>query len=641
MHAVLVANRGEIARRVQRSVREMGLRALAVYVEEDRDALFAVEADEAVLVDSYLDADAIIAAALELGADAVHPGYGFMAENASFAAAVERAGLIWIGPEPGAIEGMGDKLAAKRVAEAAAVPTLPTTTDLTVAGARAIGFPVMVKAAAGGGGKGMRVVTEEAQLADAVTLAAREAEASFGDGRLFLERYVARGRHVEVQLLGDGRGGLVHLGERECSLQRRHQKIIEETPSPVLTPHDREEICAAALRLGAELDYRSAGTVEFLYDEDAREFYFLEVNTRLQVEHPVTEAVTGVDLVREQLRVAAGEDLGYGQDDITHTGHAIEARLCAEDVATGFLPATGTLEAFAAPDVPGVRWDSGVGPGSRIGTSFDSMLAKVIAYGSSREEAARRLARALRGLHTGGVTTNRDLLVVLLEHPDFVAGLTNAELVEAAVADLEKMVEQGEEERAAVLASLWLYKRRERTVLAGVALRPAWRNGRLPAQVVRLAVGERVHEIAYTRRRDHGFDLGPLGTARIVDWSPDSVAVELGRRRLRAQVTATGDRVHVQTQRGTVTFVVRPRFPDAAQASDPGDVRAPMAGIVSEVRCTPGHGASEGDTLVVIEAMKMELQVRAHLDGQIDELCVGVGQRVDVGDVLLRLRGEG
>jgi propionyl-CoA carboxylase alpha chain len=640
LNAVLVANRGEIARRIQRSVRDLGLRALAVYVEEDRDALFAVEADEGVLIDSYLDAEAVIAAALELRADAVHPGYGFLAENASFAAAVENAGLVWIGPEPRAIEAMGDKIAAKAVAEAASVRTLPTTTDLTVAGARTIGFPVMVKAAAGGGGKGMRVVTDEAELSDAVTLAAREAQTSFGDDRLFLERYVTRGRHVEVQLLGDGQGGLVHLGERECSIQRRHQKIIEESPAPVLTTEDREEICAAALRLGAELDYRSAGTVEFLYDEDSREFYFLEVNARLQVEHPVTEAVTGIDLVREQLRVAAGESLGFTQADVSFTGHAIEARLCAEDVVAGFLPATGVLEAFSSTPVPGVRWDSGVAAGSRVGTSFDSMLAKVIAYGTTRREAARLLARALRGLHVGGVTTNRDLLVVLLEHPDFAAGATNAALVETGVQDLEQVADQEDESRAAVLATLWLHKRREVSVLAGVALPPAWRNGRLPAQVVRLDSGRTVHEVGYSRRRDGGFDLGAVGSARIVEWSEDSIAVELDRRRLRARVTEAGDRLYVQTSRGTVSFDREPRFPDADRARDPRDVLAPMAGVVTEVRCAPGQPAVEGETLVVVEAMKMELQVRAHTDGTVAEILVAVGQRVDVGNVLLRLDGE-
>ncbi|MGH9193689.1 MAG: biotin carboxylase N-terminal domain-containing protein, partial [Acidimicrobiales bacterium] len=412
--SVLVANRGEIARRVFRTARSMGIRCVAVYADADAAAPFVVDADEAVrLASGYLAGPEIIAAALATGAGAIHPGYGFLAENAAFAAAVVDAGLAWVGPPPAVIEAMGDKLAAKRAAIDAGVPTLPSSDDPGADGD--VGYPLLVKAAAGGGGKGMRIVDRPAALAEAVAGARREAAGAFGDDRVFLERHVARARHIEIQILGDAHGGLVHLGERECSIQRRHQKIIEESPSSGIVDAElRTAMGGSALRLARALGYRSAGTVEFLVDDSTHEFFFLEVNTRLQVEHPVTEEVTGIDLVREQLRIAAGEPLGYGQQAITSRGHAIEARLYAEDPGAGFLPATGTLAAFAPAPEPEVRWDSGVEAGSVVGLDFDPMLAKVVAHAPTRGEAATRLARALERLHLGGVTTNREFLAAVL-----------------------------------------------------------------------------------------------------------------------------------------------------------------------------------------------------------------------------------
>ncbi|MCS5672387.1 MAG: acetyl-CoA carboxylase biotin carboxylase subunit, partial [Acidimicrobiales bacterium] len=387
LRSILVANRGEIARRVFRTAHSMGMRCVAVFVDADADAPFVADADEAVrLADGYLDGEAIITAALATGVDAIHPGYGFLAENAGFAAAVEAAGLVWVGPTPDVISSMGDKLAAKEAAVAAGVPTLPSSDDPTADDE--VGYPILVKAAVGGGGKGMHLVERPEDLAEAVATAQREATSSFGDDRVFLERYVARSRHIEIQILGDAHGALVHLGERECSIQRRHQKIIEESPAAVLNPARRDAMGESALQLARGIGYRSAGTVEFLVDDATGEFFFLEVNTRLQVEHPVTEEVTGIDLVREQLRVAAGEPLGYGQDDIGFSGHAVEARLYAEDPSAGFLPATGTLVAWQPADEPSVRWDTGVEEGSHVGVDFDPMLAKVVAHGPTRSEAA-------------------------------------------------------------------------------------------------------------------------------------------------------------------------------------------------------------------------------------------------------------
>ena len=405
IRSVLVANRGEIARRVFRTARSMGMRCIAVFADADADAPFVQEADEAVrLPGSYLDAEAVLAAAQQTDAEAIHPGYGFLSENAAFARAVTEAGIRWVGPSPDVIESMGDKIAAKRVAvgrrsdtaivggSAADAPTIEAT----------VGYPLLVKASAGGGGKGMRIVESADDLADAVQSAQREALSGFGDETVFLERYVASSRHIEIQILGDAHGNVVHLGERECSIQRRHQKIVEESPSPVVDAEMRTAMGEAALSLARHMGYESAGTVEFLVDDATREFFFLEVNTRLQVEHPVTEEVTGIDLVREQLRVAGGAELGYDQDDIDWSGSAIEVRLYAEDPDNDFLPATGTLSAYRPADEPVVRWDSGVEEGV-VGVDFDPMLAKVIAHGPTRAEAAGRLALALERMHLGGV----------------------------------------------------------------------------------------------------------------------------------------------------------------------------------------------------------------------------------------------
>ncbi len=399
-HKLLIANRGEIACRVIRSAHDMGISCVAVYVDADADSPFVKMADEAIrLSDSYLNSKEIIQAALDTGAEAIHPGYGFLSENAKFSRDVLKAGLLWIGPSSRVITSMGDKLKAKDLAEKAGVPTLPMTTDPKKA--KDIGYPLLIKAAAGGGGKGMRIVNSAKDLKESIKSAQREAKTGFGDDRIFIERYVPVSRHIEIQILGDSHGNVVHLGERECSIQRRHQKIIEESPSPRVDPEMRDAMGEAALKLAKKLKYESAGTVEFLVDDKTGEFWFLEVNTRLQVEHPVTEATTGIDIVHEQLRIARGENLGYYQEDIDWYGSAIEARLYAEDPRNDFLPATGTLIAYEPNSEVEARWDSGVEEGSVIGTEFDPMIAKVICYGENRLEAANKLSMALESLHIG------------------------------------------------------------------------------------------------------------------------------------------------------------------------------------------------------------------------------------------------
>jgi propionyl-CoA carboxylase alpha chain len=643
--SVLVANRGEIARRVFRTARAMGLRCVAVYAQADADAPFVAEADEAVrLPAGYLDGPSIIAAATATGAEAIHPGYGFLAENAAFAAAVDATGLTWVGPPAEVIAAMGDKLAAKRAAIAAGVPTLGSSDD--PGDDRDVGYPLLVKAVGGGGGKGMRIVESPAELADAVAAAGREAASAFGDGRVFLERYVARARHVEVQVLGDAHGGLVHLGERECSIQRRHQKIVEESPSPVVDPGLRAAMGDAALRLARALGYRSAGTVEFLVDDATREFFFLEVNTRLQVEHPVTEEVTGLDLVREQLRVAAGEPLGFEQDAVAFAGHAIEARLYAEDPTAGFLPASGTLAAFAPAPEPSVRWESGVEAGSVVGVDFDPMLAKVVAHAPTRSEAAGRLALALERLHVGGVATNRDLLAGILRHPAYLTGDTTTDFLERTQPPATLDLADDDLERAAALAALWLQgeNRSRATVLASVP--GGWRNGRLPDQRISLAHGDRTIDVRYRSRRDGSFALGVGGGsngadsdrgARVHRWWPTGIDADIDGRRTSAPVTRAGDRLYVQVARGTVGFDVVPRFVVPGPEAPTGGLVAPMPGVILDVRCAPGDVVDAGQTLVMLEAMKMEHQVRAPADGVVAEVRVAKGTHVENGAVLLVL----
>jgi acyl-CoA carboxylase subunit alpha len=647
--SALVANRGEIARRVFRTARSMGLRCIAVYVDADAGAPFVAEADEAVrLTRGYLDGPGIVAAALATGADAIHPGYGFLSENAGFAAAVADAGLAWVGPPPRVIEAMGDKLAAKRAAEGAGVPILPSSDD--PAEGEDVGYPLVVKAAAGGGGKGMRIVEAPGELAEAVAAARREAGGAFGDDRVFLERYLPRVRHVEIQILGDAYGTLVHLGERECSIQRRHQKIVEESPSSAVDADLRAAMGDAALRLARALGYRSAGTVEFLVDDVTGEFFFLEVNTRLQVEHAVTEEVTGIDLVREQLRVAAGEPLGYDQGAVTFRGHAVEARLYAEDPAAGFLPATGTLAAFAPAHEPTVRWDSGVDAGSVVGMDFDPMLARVIAHAPTRSEAAGRLARALERLHVAGVTTNRDFLAATLRHPAFLAGDTTTDFIDRVAPAATLEVTDDELERVATLGALWIQgeNRAHAPVLAGIS--SGWRNARLPAQGVTLADGDRTVEVRYRSRRDGAFVLGggrdgaagDERVARIHRWWPGGVDAEVDGWRTAAPVTRDGDRLYVQAPCGTLALDVVPRFvaPGAA-ARAAGSLVAPMPGIVLDVRCVAGDVVDAHQTLVVLEAMKMEHHVRAPADGVVAEVRVAKGQHVENGAVLLVLDPPG
>jgi propionyl-CoA carboxylase alpha chain len=633
---LLIANRGEIARRVIRGAHSMGVRCVAVYVDADTFAPYVNDADEAVrLTGGYLDQQAILDAARKSDAEAIHPGYGYLSENAEFARRVQAAGLIWVGPSPDVIAAMGDKLVAKEMAIKAGIATLASSDDPS--NASSVGFPLMVKSAAGGGGKGMRIVTDAGQLDEAVAGARREAAHSFGDDRVFLERYVARSRHIEIQILGDHHGNIVHLGERECSIQRRHQKVIEESPSPIVDQTMRAAMGDAALELARVIGYQSVGTVEFLVDDETGEFFFLEVNTRLQVEHPVTEEVTGIDLVQEQLRIAANEELGYDQDDVEFDGWAIEVRLCAEDPANGFLPATGTLWAFEPADDPYVRFESGVERGSIVTVDFDPLLAKIIAFAASRDEAASTLALALERLHLGGVTTNRDFLVATLRHEQFLSGNTTTDFIERVQPTRSLELNDEELHWATTAAALWLQasNRDGARVLARVP--SGWRNARLPSQCTTIRFLDQMVDVRYRARRDGTFEVNDTSTARVLSWSDHDIDVEVDGRRARSRVTKSGDTLLVQVARGTARFDLVPRFVVPEPELVHGGLTAPMPGNIIDVRVKVGDAVAAGQTLVVIEAMKMEHIISAPTSGTVTELFVRTGQQVDNDLVLLAI----
>ncbi|MGC8509302.1 MAG: biotin carboxylase N-terminal domain-containing protein [Acidimicrobiales bacterium] len=640
LDSLLIANRGEIARRVIRTARAMGTRCVGVYVDADAGEPYVAECDEAWrLATGYLDVDALLEVARRAGARAVHPGYGFLSENAAFAQAVLDAGLVWVGPTPAVIAAMGDKIAAKALAREAGLPLLASSEDPE--DAEEVGYPLLIKAAGGGGGKGMRVVTDADELPEALAAARREADHAFGDDRVFLEHYVAASRHVEIQILGDRHGTLVHLGERECSIQRRHQKLVEESPSPIVSDELRTAMGDAALALARRLDYESTGTVEFLVDDATRAFYFLEVNTRLQVEHPVTEEVFGVDLVREQLRVAAGEPLSVAARDHRARGHAIEVRLCAEDAAAGFLPATGTLRAFETPAHPAVRWESGVARGSTVGLSFDPLLAKVIAHAPTRAEAALALARALEGLHVGGVTTNRDVLAATLRHDAFLRGDTTTAFLERHRPARELVLVDDELARALVIGAVWLERehRADAAVLADVP--SGWRNARLPPQVTTLIYRGVAHEVHYRVGRDGTYEVGDGSRARVHHVDATHLDVEIDGRRMRTRVTHAGHDLFVQVPRGTAHLTIAPRFAVPGREPTEGGLDAPMPGLILDVRVTPGQRVVRGESLVVLEAMKMEHVIVAPHDGVVRDVLVAAGQQVERGVALLALESDG
>jgi propionyl-CoA carboxylase alpha chain len=665
---LLVANRGEIARRIFATCRAIGIDTVAVYSDVDAGAPHASEADYAVHLPgnapsaTYLRGDLLIGAARRCGADALHPGYGFLSENAEFASAVMDAGLTWIGPPPKAIAAMGSKIEAKALLTDAGVPMLPTWLDPSDVDR----FPVLVKASAGGGGRGMRIVRDREGLAEAVASARREAASAFGDGTVFCERYLERARHVEVQVMADSHGNVVTLGERDCSVQRRHQKIVEETPSPAVDPPLREQLCAAAIAAARAVSYVGAGTVEFVLAPSG-DFYFLEMNTRLQVEHPVTECVVGVDLVRLQLLVAEGGTLPF-QGPPPLRGHAIEVRLYAEDPAYAWLPSSGTLHRFQVPGVahafgplpaPGLRLDSGVTDGSVVGVHYDPMLAKLIAWAPTRDEAARVLAGSLARAQIHGVTTNRDLLVRVLRHPAFLAGGTDTGFLGRHPEVFAPLLSSVDAVRLSCLAAALAGAARRRSTAASVGALPSgWRNVPSGLQTVAydaptgtLEVGYRLDRggalAAWAVRQVERDDVGHPGTAldaggvgddhppvAVVSAAADRVVLDVAGIRVAFNVHQVGDASYVDSSEGSVALTELPRFPLPVVVPAEGSLVAPLPGAVGRVLVLPGQRVSAGDLLLTVEAMKLEHPVHAPADGVISDLRVTAGTQVESGAVL-------
>ena len=634
-NSILIANRGEIACRIMQTAQNMGIKCIAVYVDADADAPFVKMADESVLLStSYMDSDAILSAAKQTGAEAVHPGYGFLSENAAFARKVKNNNLIWIGPSAHVIKVMGDKLKAKELAEKSGVPTLPMAADLK--DAKDLGYPLLIKAAAGGGGKGMRIVTSPKNLKESVISAQREALSGFGDDRIFIERYVKKSRHIEIQILGDEHGNIVHLGERECSIQRRHQKIIEESPSPKVDPFLREQMGEAALKLAKKIKYCSAGTVEFLMDDNTGEFWFLEVNTRLQVEHPVTEEVTGIDLVYEQIKIARGEELEFTQDDISWHGHSIEARLYAEDPGNNFLPEVGTLIAYDTEMAGDIRWDSGVEQGYKVGTDFDPMLSKVIAWAPNRIDAINKLARGLEKAHFGGVKTNRDFLISCLRNESFINGNTTTDFIEREKPNGEQVLSENQIFNASAAIALWTAMGNRVSDEVTDFMPSNWTNGRMPYQRIKLMILKNEIEIKYQLKRSGLFEV--MGTnCKIHAVDESGIDVEVGSHRFFAQVTRANDQILINMPFGDLDAVIVPRFIEPGNEIPEGGLVAPMPGKVIEVRVKKGDKVKAGDTLIIIEAMKMEHSIKATENGKVTKLMVSLNQQVDNGATLLVL----
>ena len=653
---ILIANRGEIAVRILRSCQRLDIATVAIYSDVDADGLVVRLADEAIALrgvsaaETYLDIAKVISAAQETGADAIHPGYGFLSENTEFATACSAAGISFIGPGPDAIAKMGDKLAAKEIAIAAGVSTIPGSDDALADGASAttiaqsIGYPVMLKAAAGGGGKGMRVVYEADELAGEYDRASREAQSAFGDGRVFVEKYITQPRHIEIQILADMQGNVVHLGERECSIQRRHQKVIEEAPSPMLDEATRAAMCEQAVSLAKTVGYHSAGTVEFVANVDAegqQQFYFLEMNTRLQVEHPVTEFVTGLDLVEWMIRVAAGESLDFTQTDISLTGWAVEARLYAEDPQRGFLPATGRITQLIPPtEVEGtVRFDSGIVEGGNVGVHYDPMLAKLICFGDSRGEAVRQLRNALDQTYIGGLNHNIGFLAALLGHPRFEEGDLSTEFIADEWPDGFSFDPPDEVEFDLMGA-----------IAAVVHHRQARSSGPVDWIVVDEINRERARQVSVNEQGD-GL-IVEIGEHKLIietSWQPGQPLVEAvvdgvevavtvirvpGREGLAYQLLAGGKScVLLVASRHLSALIVG--MPEKKDIQSGKQITAPMPGLLVELGVSPGQGVLVGQAIGIIEAMKMENVLRSDRDGTIDRILVSEGDNLSADQVIL------
>ncbi|MDJ0948151.1 MAG: acetyl/propionyl/methylcrotonyl-CoA carboxylase subunit alpha [Alphaproteobacteria bacterium] len=658
---ILIANRGEIACRVIRTARRMGIKTVAVYSEADADALHVEMADQAVLIgpapsaESYLVIDRILEAIKKTKAQAVHPGYGFLSENQTFAEALDAAGVAFIGPGAEAIAVMGDKIQSKKLAKKAKVNTIPGTPGAikspadALKAAKAIGFPVMLKASAGGGGKGMRIARHADEVEEGFRSARNEAQTAFGDDRVFVEKFIEEPRHIEIQVLADGHGNVIHLGERECSIQRRHQKVIEEAPSPFLDPQTRAAMGAQAVALARAVDYRSAGTVEFIVDKD-RNFYFLEMNTRLQVEHPVTEYVTGLDLVEQMIRVAAGEKLAIRQEDIELEGWAIEARVYAEDPFRGFMPSIGRLTHFQTPDPSGtVRVDTGVQEGGEISMFYDPMIAKLITFGADRAQAISRMRHALDGFHIRGVSHNISFLAALVAHPRFVEGRLTTNFIAEEYPDGFSGADLPHDDTATMVAVAATIDRLRRARDATISGQMPGRR-RTPAGAGRedwvVCLGTEQHAVSLTRETD-GYDVNYAGRTYAVrtDWrlgeplfrgtvNGREICVQVDRRGAAYRLFHAGSESNVQvlTPAGARLAAL---MPEKAPADTSKYLLSPMPGLLSSVAVAPGQQVKAGQELAVVEAMKMENILRAERDATVIRLHAEPGDSLAVDQAIL------
>jgi propionyl-CoA carboxylase alpha chain len=664
---ILIANRGEIAVRIIRTCKRLGIGAVAVYSDVDSRSLHRQMADEAVHIggshaqESYLDAEKIISAALSTGCQAVHPGYGFLSENSQFAKSVKSAGLVFIGPPDDAITTMGDKIASRELAVKAGVPVIPGYNDPlkdeedAVAVADAIGYPVLLKPAAGGGGKGMRIVRRPSEMKSALASGCQEARKAFGDSRIFMERYIERPRHIEFQIFADAFGNVIHLGERECSIQRRYQKIIEESPSPALTPEMRSRMGKASCDLALKTGYINAGTVEFVMDPQG-DFYFLEMNTRLQVEHPVTEMVTGLDLVELQLKIADGERLPWGQQDVRFTGWAMEARICAEDPSREFIPSTGMITRYAEPRGSAVRVDSGVNIGSAVSIYYDSMLAKVICHGKDREAARIGLVEALNGYHIEGVVTNIDFVNSVLCHPEFINGNLSTGFIDQYFEGSRPLCcEAGEHIELAALTATLVYH--ARTVAVRESLIP----------IVSLIGGRRVttSDRSYkVKSEKEFFDVRIEGKPQDRRWifyvnenrhevvTPE---FEFYRRRLKLKIDGQVYRFRLRIENSFIFVafsgitrlfeIYTPKewklmkyMPERQKQKTGNELICPMPGLIVDILAQKGDRVFRGQNLVILESMKMESGVSSPVDGVVDEVLAEAGKTVESGEILLRFK---
>ena len=654
---ILIANRGEIAIRIARTAQDMGITSVAVYSDADKNALFVKSTDEAICIggthasDSYLVQDKIIDAAKRSGADAIHPGYGFLSENASFAKRCKDEGIIFIGPSHKAIEKLGSKMGAKAIAVKAGVPVVPGYSgedqnfDRFKYEAGEIGFPVLLKASAGGGGKGMRIVNKSSELKEAFDSAKREAEKSFGDGTLLMEKYFPSAKHIEFQIFGDTHGTYTHFFDRECSMQRRYQKVIEESPSPSLTPELREQMGAASVELARAVNYTSAGTVEFLFTppkgEQEGAFYFLEVNARLQVEHPVTEAVTWLDMVRLQIEVAQGMPLLLTSENIQQVGHSIECRICAEDPENNFFPATGELLHYSEPHLPNMRYDSGVISGSEVNVFYDSMIAKVISFSEKREGAIAHMIHALNKMSILGITTNKDFLVELLNNSSFVDGSFDTKLIEREYSNYKRQPDENTITEMAIVATLhdFLGRNMNHNFPTGLV---GWRNIFYQSQSYVLDFNGTQLKVEYRYLQKGKFDF-KIGEKTIAVETGENhknlIACSFDGHRKHFFIARNKEEIFVQHPfAGTFKFKEVPRFPEPGAASEKGGYIAPMPGEIIKVLVKAGDKVQSGKGLLVMSSMKMETTIEAYADGEVEEVFVSDKNFVEAGTVLLKMK---